>query len=55
MDSLGAGINIGYPISETARLTYGLTVQQDTIDTGRYTVDEIFDFIEAEGDNYRCV
>ncbi|ARS48207.1 membrane protein [Ectopseudomonas mendocina] len=52
VDSLGAGINIGYPISETARLTYGLTVQQDTIDTGRYTVDEIFDFIDAEGDNY---
>jgi outer membrane protein insertion porin family len=52
VDSLGAGINIGYPISETARLTYGLTVQQDSIDTGRYTVDEIFDFIEAEGDNY---
>ena len=52
VDSLGAGINIGYPISETARLTYGLTVQQDSIDTGRYTVDEIFDFIDAEGDNY---
>ncbi|MCR1826452.1 outer membrane protein assembly factor BamA [Pseudomonas oleovorans] len=52
VDSLGAGVNIGYPISETARLTYGLTVQQDSIDTGRYTVDEIFDFIDAEGDNY---
>ncbi|TRO11449.1 outer membrane protein assembly factor BamA [Ectopseudomonas mendocina] len=52
VDSLGAGINIGYPISETARLTYGLTVQQDSIDTGRYTVDEIFDFIDTEGDNY---
>ena len=52
VDSLGAGVNIGYPISETARLTYGLTVQQDTIDTGRYTVDEIFDFIDSEGDNY---
>lgn len=52
VDSLGAGVNIGYPISETSRLTYGLTVQQDSIDTGRYTVDEIFDFIDAEGDNY---
>ncbi|MBD9485012.1 outer membrane protein assembly factor BamA [Pseudomonas sp. PDM14] len=52
VDSLGAGVSIGYPISETSRLTYGLTIQQDSIDTGRYTVDEILDFIEQEGDNY---
>ena len=52
VDSLGAGINIGYPISETSRLTYGLTVQQDEINTGSYTVDEIFDFTRQEGDKY---
>ena len=52
VDSLGAGLSIGYPISETARLTYGLTVQQDTINTGVFTVDEIFDFLDQEGDSY---
>ncbi|SHL02631.1 outer membrane protein assembly factor BamA [Phytopseudomonas punonensis] len=52
VDSLGAGVNIGYPISETSRLTYGLTVQQDEINTGRYTVDEIFDFTRQEGEKY---
>jgi outer membrane protein insertion porin family len=52
VDSLGAGVNIGYPISETSRLNFGVSVQQDTIDTGFYTVDEIFDFIDAEGDSY---
>ena len=52
VDSLGGGVSIGYPISETSRLTYGLTIQQDTIDTGRYTVDEIVDFLETEGDSY---
>ncbi|QLC74176.1 outer membrane protein assembly factor BamA [Pseudomonas sp. LPB0260] len=52
VDSLGAGVSIGYPISETSRLTYGLTVQQDTLNTGVFTVDEIFKFIEQEGDNY---
>ena len=52
VDSYGAGMSIGYPISETSRLTYGLTIQQDSIDTGVYTVDEIFDFIEQEGDSY---
>ncbi|HBX55935.1 outer membrane protein assembly factor BamA [Pseudomonas sp. UBA2684] len=52
VDSLGGGVSIGYPISETSRLTYGLTAQQDTINTGIYTVDEIFDFIDQEGDKY---
>ncbi|NQD93901.1 outer membrane protein assembly factor BamA, partial [Pseudomonas sp. CrR25] len=27
VDSLGGGVSIGYPISETSRLTYGLTAQ----------------------------
>ena len=52
VNSLGAGVSIGYPISETSRLTYGLTVQRDNLDTGAYTVDEIFDFIEKEGDSF---
>ncbi|WPP45850.1 outer membrane protein assembly factor BamA [Pseudomonas sp. AN-1] len=52
VDSLGAGINLGYPISETSRLTYGLSAQQDDIKPGTYTVDEINDFIAAEGDSY---
>ncbi len=52
VDSLGAGINLGYPISETSRLTYGLSAQQDDISPGDYTVKEIFDFIEQEGDSY---
>jgi outer membrane protein insertion porin family len=52
VDSLGAGVSVGYPISETSRLTFGLTAQQDTIKTGVYTVDEIFDFVDREGDKY---
>jgi outer membrane protein insertion porin family len=52
VDSLGAGVSVGYPISETSRLTFGLTAQQDEIKTGVYTVDEIFDFVEQEGDKY---
>src|SRR5690606_10608216 len=52
VDSLGAGVSIGYPISETSRLTYGLSVQRDEIKTGRYTVDEILDFLEEEGDSF---
>lgn len=52
VNSLGAGINMGYPINETSRLNFGLSVQKDEISTGRYTVDEIFDFVNQEGDNY---
>lgn len=52
VDSYGAGVSIGYPISEVSRLTYGLTIQQDSIDTGAYTVDEIMDFLEEEGEDY---
>ncbi|MHB8822768.1 MAG: BamA/TamA family outer membrane protein, partial [Pseudomonadaceae bacterium] len=52
VDSLGGGVNIGYPISETARLSFGLSVQQDDLDTGRYTVDEIYDFMDEEGDSF---
>lgn len=52
VDSLGAGVSVGYPISETSRLTFGLNAQQDEIKTGVYTVDEIFDFVNKEGDKY---
>jgi len=52
VNSYGGGLTFGYPISETANLTFGLSAQQDAIKTGRYTVDEIFDFTEKEGKKY---
>jgi len=52
IDSLGVGATIGYPISETSRLTYGLTMQQDEIDPGYYTVEQIQDFLENEGTDF---
>ncbi|WBE24980.1 outer membrane protein assembly factor BamA [Denitrificimonas caeni] len=52
MDSLGGGINLGYPVSETSRLNFGLGVQQDKLKTGRYTVNEIMSFVEKEGKDY---
>lgn len=52
VDSFGGGISIGYPINETSRLTFGLSAQEDEIKTGDYTVDEIIDFLDKEGDNF---
>lgn len=52
VDSFGAGVSLGYPISETARLNYGISAQQDTVKKGTYTVVEIADFLAKEGKQY---
>ncbi|EMH72213.1 outer membrane protein, OMP85 family protein [Entamoeba histolytica HM-1:IMSS-B] len=52
INSLGTGVTLGYPISETSRLTYGLSVQKDEINPGTYSADEIYDFVDREGDNF---
>lgn len=52
VDSYGAGFNIGYPISDTSRLSFGLSVQQDEIKEGRFTVQEIQRFLRSEGDSF---
>ncbi len=52
VDSYGGGFNIGYPISDTSRLSFGLSAQRDEISTGTYTVQEINDFLENEGDSF---
>jgi outer membrane protein insertion porin family len=52
VDSYGAGFNIGYPISDTSRLSFGLTLQQDDLKTGTFTVQEIVRFLETEGDSF---
>ncbi|MEX5590883.1 BamA/TamA family outer membrane protein, partial [Pseudomonas urmiensis] len=31
---------------------YGLSIQRDTLDAGSYSADEIYDFIEREGDAF---
>ncbi|PYB78083.1 outer membrane protein assembly factor BamA, partial [Pseudomonas sp. LB-090624] len=52
INSYGAGVNFGYPINETSRLTYGLTLQHDDISPGTYSADEIYDFISREGERF---
>ncbi|WP_129211470.1 outer membrane protein assembly factor BamA [Candidatus Pseudomonas adelgestsugas] len=52
IDSFGAGVNIGYPISETSRFIFGFTEQHDQIKTGVYTMDEIFNFMRKDGDQF---
>lgn len=52
VDSLGAGFNFGYPISETSRISYGLTVQNDMIKTGNNSAEEVYHFVDEYGKNY---
>jgi len=51
-DSLGTGVNFGYPISETANLGFGVNYENLSIDLGRFSSMEIADFVETNGDNY---
>ena len=52
INSYGAGATLGYPINETSRLSFGLTVQHDSIEPGTYSADEIYDFIDREGKEF---
>ncbi|EJN19369.1 Beta-barrel assembly machine subunit BamA, partial [Pseudomonas sp. GM79] len=52
INSYGAGTTVGYPINETSRLSFGATVQHDSIEPGTYSADEIYDFIEREGKEF---
>ncbi|WP_294738951.1 outer membrane protein assembly factor BamA [uncultured Pseudomonas sp.] len=52
INSYGAGATLGYPINETSRLSFGLTVQHDSIDPGVYSSDEIYDFLQHNGSEF---
>ena len=52
VDTLGAGMSIGYPISETSSLNYGLVISQDSLNSGTYTVPAILEFMANNGGDY---
>ena len=52
VDTLGAGMSIGYPISETSSLNYGLVISQDSLSSGTYTVPAILDFMYQNNGSY---
>ena len=48
-NSLGFGMQFGYPISDTQRINIGFTYDKTEIDIGTQPAREIWDFINAEG------
>ncbi|MDO6562610.1 outer membrane protein assembly factor BamA [Amphritea sp. 1_MG-2023] len=52
-DTLGAGVNFGYPMNDFQRLSFGLNYEGVKIKTiDGTTSDEVYDFIDIEGDQY---
>ena len=48
-DSAGAGVNFGFPIGETQRINFGLSVEGTEITSGFAAAQEIDEFIERNG------
>ncbi len=48
-DSAGAGVNFGFPIGETQRINFGMTVEQTELQEGFAAAQEISDFIARNG------
>ncbi|TDO06116.1 MULTISPECIES: outer membrane protein assembly factor BamA [Halomonas] len=48
-DAYGGGINFGYPINELARLNFGASVEDLSIDTYRDTASEIQRYVDDQG------
>ena len=51
-DALGVGATFGFPISETQRIQFGVTLEQTEITEGLFAALEIADFIEREEGNF---
>ncbi|MCL7929383.1 outer membrane protein assembly factor BamA [Halomonas sp. ATCHA] len=54
-DAYGAGINVGYPISELSRLNFGASAEDTTVKTFFDTASEIERYVMDEGDNAQSV
>ena len=54
-DSMGFGVQYGYPVTDTQRINFGLTYDKTDIDIGTMPAREIWDFINAEGNIFETL
>ncbi|RBP81893.1 Beta-barrel assembly machine subunit BamA [Marinomonas rhizomae] len=52
LDEIGVGVNYGYPISDTQRLSFGMTIKESTVKLGYDPSNETEDYVDTHGDNY---
>lgn len=50
-DSVGAGVNFGFPIGETRRINFGALVEYTDITEGLFPAQEISEFIDKNGND----
>ncbi|MGI9327699.1 MAG: outer membrane protein assembly factor BamA [Pseudomonadales bacterium] len=50
-DSVGAGVNFGFPIGETRRVNFGLVTEYTDITPGQFPAQEIVEFIQENGND----
>ena len=51
-DSLGMGLNFGFPIGESQRINFGATIEQTSITEGQFPAQEISEFLAENGDEF---
>jgi outer membrane protein insertion porin family len=51
-NALGGGVNFGYPISETQRVSFGANAEYTDITEGLFPAQEISEFLDDEGDQF---
>lgn len=52
LDTTGASVRFGYPISDTQRLSFGSTIKETLVQVGSDPSNEIADYIAENGDNF---
>ncbi|TPE52823.1 outer membrane protein assembly factor BamA [Maribrevibacterium harenarium] len=52
LDELGAGVNFGYPLDETQRLSFGVTVKETIIKLGSSPSNETSDYVTKYGEQF---
>jgi outer membrane protein insertion porin family len=48
-DAYGGGVNFGFPLGETQRVNFGLSIEKTKITSGYYAAREISEYIQQEG------
>ncbi|MEL0636008.1 outer membrane protein assembly factor BamA [Marinomonas sp. TI.3.20] len=52
LDKIGAGLTYGYPISDTQRITFGVTAQETNINLSDDPSQETSSFVSTNGDSF---
>jgi outer membrane protein insertion porin family len=52
LDVIGASVRFGYPLTDTQRLSFGVTVKETTVALGAAPSNETFSYVSEHGNSY---